>query len=388
MAQRTRDFGLIKAAGCPNNLVAGYFMTELLTITVAGCALGVAFGFLMDYTAANLVLSGYTLPNLWFGAAVFAVFFVLALVFGLWPIVKASKMSPMKALSPVEYNGLSVVGKRKPISRGGLTWRIASRSLSRRQSASLRMLILLSIVFILLTVSIAGGIIARDTTTSWVQNTINPNTVVIATNSMGNQYQQLITKFSGSSVNADFNYSDPNLAIPQSVITQLNASPSVSLVDSRLVLSEHVLEIDNFTVNPDTENTYAVGGNRQGTSIIIGVNPDTLDSTWSLESHFLTENNSLEAVVGDSIAQSMYSVDQNLNINQSNPLVQGIAFENNTFNIVGVCVDPINNGLVTYVPIETLMNTTGVSSPNLLLVQLKDSRPNHNCSNQSSGTVG
>ena len=30
MAQRTRDFGLIKAAGCPNSLVAGYFMTCLL----------------------------------------------------------------------------------------------------------------------------------------------------------------------------------------------------------------------------------------------------------------------------------------------------------------------------------------------------------------------
>ncbi len=30
MAQRTRDFGLIKAAGCPNSLVAGYFMTELI----------------------------------------------------------------------------------------------------------------------------------------------------------------------------------------------------------------------------------------------------------------------------------------------------------------------------------------------------------------------
>lgn len=37
MAQRTRDFGLIKAAGCPNSLVGGYFMTELLTITFAGC---------------------------------------------------------------------------------------------------------------------------------------------------------------------------------------------------------------------------------------------------------------------------------------------------------------------------------------------------------------
>ena len=59
MAQRTRDFGLIKAAGCPNSLVAGYFMTELLTVTFVSCVLGVVFGFLVDFAAANIVFSGY-----------------------------------------------------------------------------------------------------------------------------------------------------------------------------------------------------------------------------------------------------------------------------------------------------------------------------------------
>ena len=36
-------------------------------------------------------------------------------------------------------------------------------------------------------------------------------------------------------------------------------------------------------------------------------------------------------------------------------------------------MDPINNGFVTYVPIERLKISTGVSSPNLLLVTLKSS---------------
>ena len=373
MAQRTRDFGLIKAAGCPNSLVAGYFTNELLTTTLAGCTLGIVFGFLFDYVATNIVFSSYTLPNLWFGPAVFAAFFVLAAVFGLRPILKASKMSPAKALSPIDYNGLIVANKRKPMSRGGLTWRISLRSLSRRQSANIRLVILLSIVFILLTVSVAGGLITRDTTISWVQNSVNPNTVVIAASGLGNQYIQLLTKFSGAQINNNFNYSTSSLAIPQSVIAQLNSSPNVGLVDQRLVLDEHVSEVSNFTVDYDTQATLSVGSNRQGDSIVIGVNPSTLDGNWSLEGQFLSANNSLEAVVGDSIAQSMYSVDPDLNINQSNPLVEGISFEDTTFNIVGVCIDPINNGLVTYVPIETLMNITGIDSPNLLLVQLKDS---------------
>ena len=54
MAQRTRDFGLMKAAGCPNSLVGGYFMTELLITSFTGCILGIAFGFLMDYVVSNL----------------------------------------------------------------------------------------------------------------------------------------------------------------------------------------------------------------------------------------------------------------------------------------------------------------------------------------------
>ena len=156
MSQRTRDFGLIKAAGCPNSLVAGYFMTELLTTTVAGCVLGIIIGFLMDYGVANYVFSSYRLPNFWFAPLVFVVFFVLALIFGLWPILKASRMSPVKALSPVNYYGLTTTNKHKPLSRSGITWNIATRSLLRRQSATIRIFLLLSIVFILLTVSIAG----------------------------------------------------------------------------------------------------------------------------------------------------------------------------------------------------------------------------------------
>jgi ABC-type antimicrobial peptide transport system permease subunit len=108
MAQRTRDFGLIKAAGCPNSLVAGYFMTELLIVTFLGCVLGLVFGFLMDFAAANIIFSGYALPNLWFAPLVFISFFVLAFFFGLQPLLKTSRISPIKALSTANYYGLTV----------------------------------------------------------------------------------------------------------------------------------------------------------------------------------------------------------------------------------------------------------------------------------------
>jgi ABC-type antimicrobial peptide transport system permease subunit len=50
-----------------------------------------------------------------------------------------------------------------------------------------------------------------------------------------------------------------------------------------------------------------------------------------------------------------------------------MTFKNTTFNIVGICVDPLNNGFVTFVPIQTLENSSGISSPNLLLVTFKNS---------------
>jgi len=372
MAQRTRDFGLIKAAGCPNNLVAGYFTTELLTTILAGSVLGIIIGFLLDYVTANIIFGTYMLPNFWFAPLVFIVFFVLSLIFGVQPILKASRMSPVKALSPITYYGLTTENKRKPLSKYGITWRISSRSLYRRQSATIRIVILLSIVFVLLTVSVAGGIIASGTTSTWIQKPENKNTIAIATNGMGNQYELLLSKFSGAKQTGDFNYSDPNFSIPGAVVAQLNALPNVSMVDTRLVLNEQVQEVGNFSFDTQSSQTTFVGDSRQGNSMVIGVNPENLSGTWNVNGRFLSANSDFEAVIGDSISQTMYLPDQSKGITNANPLVEGITLQNKTFNIVGVCVDPINNGYVTYVPIDRLENITSISSPNLLLVTLKN----------------
>ncbi len=372
MAQRTRDFGLIKAAGCPNSLVAGYLMTELLIVTFVGCVLGIAFGFLADFVVSNVVFSGYFVTNFWFAPLVFVVFFVLAFIFGLQPILKASRMSPIKALSPLNYFGLTVGGKRKVLSRSALSWRIASRSLSRRQSSSIRIVILLSIVFILLTVSIAGGIIARDTTTSWIQGSVDGYSIAIAQSSMENQYELLLSKFSGAKEAGDFNYSNPNLAIPDAVIEQLNSLQTVSIVDSRLVVLERLHEISNFTVDPDTLATLPVGDSREVDAIVVGVNPQNITSEWSIKGRFLSGNGDLESVIGDSVSQSIFYPHPSRFVVLSNPLVEGISFKNTTFNIVGICVDPLNNGQVAFVPLDKLENATGIPHPNLLLIKLND----------------
>jgi ABC-type antimicrobial peptide transport system permease subunit len=362
MAQRTRDFGLIKATGCPNGLVFGYFMTELLIVTLVCCLLGVVFGFAADFAVTKL--GNFQVyqkpPDLWLAPLVFAAYFILALIFGTKPILDAARLSPIEALSPMQYFGLSTGDRLKALSRSGLTFKIASRSLFRRKSTSIRIIFLLSIVFILLTTSIAGGIIADDTTKSWVEKATGRNIIVIAQDSMATQYKLLVSKFFGAKENGNFDYLDEKLSISDAILQRLNTMPEIASVDARLILKGHVQEVRNFTIDPETLATIPVGDNRQGDALIVGVDPQKVTGTWFIQGQFLKAEDAWEAVIGDSIAQTMFS----------QPLVQSIRMQNKTFSIVGVCFDPINNGKVTYVPIKKLQNITSASNPNIVFVKL------------------
>jgi ABC-type antimicrobial peptide transport system permease subunit len=374
MKQRTRDFGLIKAAGCPNGRVFGYFLAELLIITVVGCILGVVFGFTADFTTTQVLglQAPQNPPNLLFAALVFAVFFILAVTFGIKPMMDAARASPLKLLSPVQYFGLGKGDKFKPLSRTGITLRVASRSLFRRVSASVRIILLLSIVFLLLTVSVAGSIIANGTTTTWVENAVGQNLILIAHQDMVTQYSLLMSQAFTQEHAGYFNYTDEKLAVPDAVFEQLNAMHGVSSVDARLVLMEPVREMSGYYIDPDTQSTHPVGDNRSGTSLVVGVDPEKILTSPYTKGQFLNSSDAQEAVIGDTLAQAMYSTDlrAKLPIRLADPLEQKIIVEGKIFDITGVCIDPTNSGNVTYVPLKELQNVTGISTVNVVLVRL------------------
>jgi len=371
MTQRTRDFGLIKAAGCPSSLVGGYFMTELLLVTSVSCLLGILFGLLADFMAANVVFGGYMLGNWWSALVVFFVFFGLALFFGLQPLLKVAKMSAIDALSLVSYYGLVVEGKHRALSHSALTWRLASRGIMRRISPIVRVVILLATVFVLLTVSVAGGLIAKDTTTAWINQASEDGPIVIAYKGMGEQYELLLSNFRGATEHGDFNYSDPKLALPNSVVAQIRGLSSVAAADFRLVLYETVKEVNNYTVIDG--GNVVIGSDRVGTSLIIGLDPQIMSRNFSSKGRSLSNDGALEAVVGDSISQTLYYPDPSKRISVSDPLMERIQIRNFIFDIVGVAITPLNNAYVTYVPLEQLMGATGVSSPNMILVTIEAS---------------
>ena len=365
MSQRVRDIGLMKAAGCPNDLVFGYFMTELLIVTFVGCLLGVAFGILADFASTSLLNSSdfqisQNLPNLWLVLLVFVVFFAIALIFGAKPILDTTKVEPAKAISPTYIFGLSKESGFRVISKSSFTLKMAMRSLFRRKSATFRIVLCLTAVFILVTVAVAGGIIADQTTQSWVEKAVGRDMVLIAHQNMTNQYKLLLSRFYEVKEESHLNYTDEKYLISEEILSKLNSTSGVTDIDARLVLETQVMEIRNHTFNPQTGETIPVGDDREGESLIVGVEPENVLSEWFLDGKFLKENQAFEAVIGDSLAQKMFSV----------PLAQSIKLLDRDFAVVGVCLDPVNNGNVTYVPLKALQNITGISKPNVVMIKI------------------
>ena len=112
-----------------------------------------------------------------------------------------------------------------------------------------------------------------------------------------------------------------------------------------------------------------MGDNREADSLIIGVEPQKI-SVKSIQGRTISLGSVSEAMIGDSIAHAIFSPNPSKGIVFSNPLVQGVSIRNEGFRIVGVCVDPVNNGHVIYVPIQKLKNITDIAYPNIVFVTL------------------
>jgi len=212
-------------------------------------------------------------------------------------------------------------------------------------------------------VAVAGGIIADQTTKSWVEKAVVRDIVLIAHQDMCIEYKSLLSKFYQTRQDSQLNCTDKKYLIPEDLLNRLGLISGITDIEVRLVLKAHVKEVRNYTFNPETGATIPVGDDREGESLIVGVEPGKSLSRWFLEGKFLREDQAFEAMVGDSLAQSMFST----------PLLQSIRLFDNDFAVVGVCLDPINNGNVTYVPIETLQSICGISKPNVVMVKIDPS---------------
>ncbi|HYB68990.1 MAG TPA: ABC transporter permease [Candidatus Acidoferrales bacterium] len=370
ISRRIKDIGLMKAAGCPNDLVFGYFLTELIVVIFSGCFLGTLLGLLANFASTNILgslgLQAAQAPlDPWAILGVFASYFIIALVVGAKPVYSASSVEPAKAFSPTYYLGLGSGSSFKVLSKSNLAFRVALRSLIRHRSATVKIVVCLSIVFALITVGVAGGFIADQTTQSWLEKAIGRNTVLIAQQNMGEQYELLLKEFYEGTTATGFNYTDERYVIPENLLENLSSTYGDNSIDPRIVLEASVAEVEGFSIpiGGTSANITTVGDSRTGQSIVEGVEPGRPLNDFVLDGIFLNEP--WQVVVGDTLSKNLFT-DPLANSQHS---AESLRVLGQTLTVVGICLDPINNGKVAYVSFQALQNASGMLGPNILLLE-------------------
>jgi putative ABC transport system permease protein len=97
VTERTREIGVRKALGATKSTVANQFFIETLIIGQLGGLVGVILGLLIGYILSSAIGFGFVIP---WGAIIWAfiVSFIVAIVSGSYPALKASKLDPIEAL--------------------------------------------------------------------------------------------------------------------------------------------------------------------------------------------------------------------------------------------------------------------------------------------------
>jgi len=368
MSGRMRDIGVMKASGCLSGSIFAYFVTELSLLvffsSLAGIILGVAAYYI---STIFLNVSGFSISqtlNLGTIMVICIVLIIFSHIFGALPIRRAAKAKPTEAMSSIYKLGTTAsLGKKIP-SKLGLTFKVAFRNLLRRKSVTSQAVICLTVVLTLTTVTIAGGMIANQTTTSYVERAIGRNIVLVGHPTLTDRYVNLLSRFFEEKEMEQIDYLNSQFIISESLVSKLADIQGVHEVDPRLVLENSVREVPGIVLDPvDQTTAVIIGDSRSDEALILGVEPENVVNDWLIFGRNLGENDQGSTVIGDSLAVSMFSDAQNQSIK---------VFDESLlpYDIVGVCVDPLNNGKVVYMPLETLSKDLGQHGYNLLFLQI------------------
>ena len=97
VTERTREIGVRKALGAKKSTIAWQFFIETLTIGQMGGVVGIILGILIGYGICAAAGWEFVIP--WKAIiAAFITSFIVALVSGLYPAIKASRLDPIEAL--------------------------------------------------------------------------------------------------------------------------------------------------------------------------------------------------------------------------------------------------------------------------------------------------
>lgn len=97
VSERTREIGTRKAIGARSSTIKQQFLFETIFIGQMGGILGIILGVIVGNVMSLLIDSPFLIPWLWMFIGV-AVCFVVGIISGYFPAVKASRLDPIEAL--------------------------------------------------------------------------------------------------------------------------------------------------------------------------------------------------------------------------------------------------------------------------------------------------
>ncbi len=97
VTERTREIGVSKALGATRKNIRMQFLVEAIVICQIGGLLGIFFGILAGNGVSLLIGGNFIIPWIWIIAGIIFCF-IVGLVSGLYPAIKASKLDPIEAL--------------------------------------------------------------------------------------------------------------------------------------------------------------------------------------------------------------------------------------------------------------------------------------------------
>ncbi len=312
MSGRMQDIGIMKASGCLSGSIFAYFATELSLLVFLNTITGIVFGVAAFYVSTSFLNAvGFSISQNLNLTVIIVVCFVLIIfshIFGASPIRRAAKAKPTEAMSPIYKLGTTAgLGKKLP-SRLGLTFKLTFRNLLRRKAATSQAIIYLTVVLTLVTVTIAGGLVANHTTASYVERAVGRNVVLVGHPTLTDRYVSFLYRFFEDKELEQIEYLDSEFGISESLVSKMEDIHGVKAVDARLVLESSVREVPGVIVDP-VEQTGAIfiGGNRSGEALILGVEPENVVNDWLIFGRKLGETDQDAAIVGDSLAVNMFS---------------------------------------------------------------------------------
>ncbi len=97
VTERTREIGIRKAMGAKSRTIKQQFLFEAIVIGQIGGAFGIVLGILIGNVVSLLLKTSFVVPWQWIALGVFLCF-VVGIISGYFPAVKAAKQDPIEAL--------------------------------------------------------------------------------------------------------------------------------------------------------------------------------------------------------------------------------------------------------------------------------------------------